>query len=439
MQQNINQNETTLHAMDYWQVFKNRYGVILLTFLLVFFTVTVITFLITENFESTALVEVKPIVNLDPTLSNVQGTGAVMTRQFMNTQFEIIVAPATLEIAIDKKQLEKRWGKSRKDILIILKNIVRTSQRRGTDMIEISARHSNREDAKIVAEAVYQAYEIRRNDLERGVRQRQLEAIEIELQSKSDKVSELRKNLMDVAQRVGIIWVDDERGGQTFGGKMEIRDLAERQLHDANIEKDEISSQINKLLTLTDDELVPVAADLPDVGFKETFNQYTEAKQNLEVLKAGGLGDKHPDIKARETLIAELSEGLKRRALAVRDNLKYKLTQVEDRVANLEEVLNKEQDRGTERARSFQEFNIARKEYQTAQSIKDQMQVKFDIENTKLIMPPTNIIVHEYPAIGDNPVYPNVPLYLGIGAVLGLIFGIGIAFFLEFMLSLIHI
>ena len=152
-------------------------------------------------------------------------------------------------------------------------------------MIEISARHSNREDAKIVAEAVYQAYEIRRNDLERGVRQRQLEAIEIELQSKSDKVSELRKNLMDVAQRVGIIWVDDERGGQTFGGKMEIRDLAERQLHDANIEKDEISSQINKLLTLTDDELVPVAADLPDVGFKETFNQYTEAKQNLEVLK----------------------------------------------------------------------------------------------------------------------------------------------------------
>ena len=433
MQQNINQNETTLHAIDYWQVLKNRYGVILLTFLLVFFTVTVITFLITEKFQSSALVEVKPIVNVDPTLSNVQGTGAVMTRQFMNTQFEIIVAPATLEIAIDKKQLEKRWGKSRKDILVLLKGMVNTSQKRGTDMIEISARHSNREDAKIVAEAVYQAYEIRRNDLERGVRQRQLEAIEIELQSKSDKVSELRKNLMDIAQRVGVIWLENEGGGQTFGGKMEIRDLAERQLHEANIQKDEISSQINKLLTLTDDELVPVAAELPDVGFKETFDQYTTAKQNLEVLKAGGLGDKHPDIKARETLIAELSEGLKRRALAVRDNLKYKLTQVEDRVANLEEVLNKEQDRGTERARSFQEFNIARKEYQTAQNIKDQMQVKFDIENTKLVMPPTNIIVHEYPTIGDNPVHPNVPLYLGIGAVLGLIFGVGIAFCLEFM------
>ena len=40
-QQNINQSEASLHAIDYWQVLKNRYGVILLTFLLVFLTAAV--------------------------------------------------------------------------------------------------------------------------------------------------------------------------------------------------------------------------------------------------------------------------------------------------------------------------------------------------------------------------------------------------------------
>ena len=38
-----NASEAALHAVDYWQVLKNRYGVILLTFLLIFMTAAVIT------------------------------------------------------------------------------------------------------------------------------------------------------------------------------------------------------------------------------------------------------------------------------------------------------------------------------------------------------------------------------------------------------------
>ncbi|BDS06709.1 hypothetical protein NT6N_17490 [Oceaniferula spumae] len=432
-QQNINQNEASLHAIDYWQVLKNRYGVILLTFLLVFLTAAVITYVMPKKYESSALVEVKPIVDVDPTLSRSSGTGAVMTQQFMNTQFEIIVAPATLELAIDKKQLETRWGEDRKTVLKILRSIVRTSQRRGTDLIEISVRHRDREDAKAVAEAVYQAYEVRRNDLELGLRKNQLKAIQVELQNKSDRVAEMRKRLMDIAEKVGVIWLENERGGETFGGKMELRDLAEKQLYEAKREKEQLSFQINKLLTLDNDELVSVAADLPDVGFKENYMQYVEAKRDLQVLAAQGLGSQHPDIVARKTMISELQESLKKRAINVRDNLKYKLTQIEGRVEKMKDVLNEQQDRGTEQARQFQEFNIARKEYQTAQSIKDQMEVKYDIEKTKLIMPPTSIIVHQVPQIEDTPVSPNVPLNLALGAVVGLIFGVGIAFCLEYL------
>ena len=39
------QSEIKLHALDYWQVVRNRYGVILLAFFLVFMTALVIAYL----------------------------------------------------------------------------------------------------------------------------------------------------------------------------------------------------------------------------------------------------------------------------------------------------------------------------------------------------------------------------------------------------------
>ncbi|MFK7910320.1 MAG: GumC family protein [Akkermansiaceae bacterium] len=430
---NANQNEAALHAIDYWQVLKNRYGVILLTFLLVFLTAAVITYVMPKKYQSAALVEVKPINEVDPVGMRGTSTGMPMTRQFMNTQFEIIVARETLGRAIDKIQLETRWGQDRKSVLNTLRGIVNTSQRRGTDLIEISVRHRKKEEAQQIAQAVYEAYRDRRYDMEMSVRREQLKAIKVELQNKSDRVAELRKRLMDIAEKVGVIWVESERGGETIGGELELRQLAEKQLYEAERERDQIKFQIDKLLAVNDEDLPGLAAELPEVGFKEAYNKYEEAKSELQTAKASGLGGKHPDIVMRETRIEELRKGLEKRAVNVRESLRHRLSIIEGRVKKMREVRDKKQDEGTDRARAFQEFNIARKDYETAQGIKDQMQIKYDIERTKLAIPPTNIIVHQIPEINDDAVSPNIPLNLALGAVVGLIFGIGIAFCLEYL------
>jgi capsular exopolysaccharide synthesis family protein len=135
----------------------------------------------------------------------------------------------------------------------------------------------------------------------------------------------------------------------------------------------------------------------------------------------------------RKSNIAQLEKSLERRAVSVRDSLKLKLALIDGRVKKMQEVVNSKKSEGTTTARDIQEFNIARKEYQTALSIKDNMEVKYDLEKTKLIMPPTNIIVHQIPEIEENPVSPNIPLNLALGAVVGLIFGVGIAFALEYL------
>ena len=429
-----NSSEADLHAIDYWQVLKNRYGVILLTFILVFLTAAVITYIMPKKYESMALVEVKPISDVSPTMSrSASSTGMPMTRQFMNTQFEIIVAPATLELAIDKIQLESRWGENRQTVLKILQSIVRTSQRRGTDLIEIAVRHQKKEDAQAVCQAVYQAYEQRRKDLEMGIRKAQLKAIKAELQHKSDRVAELRKRLMDIAEKSGIIYMETEQGDRTIGINSGLVEMAEKELYQAERDKEQLTLQIKKLLSLNREEMIAAVAELPNVGFQEYYNKYVEAKREYEAALAGGLGPNHPDILMRKRTIEELEKSLERRAVSVRDSLKLKLALIDGRVKKMQDVVNAKKHEGTATARDIQEFNIARKEYQTALHIRDEMEVKYDLEKTKLIMPPTNIIVHEVPKISDVPVSPNIPLNLGLGLVVGLIFGVGIAFALEYL------
>ena len=48
-------------------------------------------------------------------------------------------------------------------------------------------------------------------------------------------------------------------------------------------------------------------------------------------------------------------------------------------------------------------------------------------------IPGKTVETHEPPTISNNPVSPNVTLNLVLGAVVGLVFGVGIAFFLEYL------
>ncbi len=53
------QTEIKLHALDYWQVIRNRYGVILLTFFLVFMCAVVIAYLRTSEYLGKVQIEVQ--------------------------------------------------------------------------------------------------------------------------------------------------------------------------------------------------------------------------------------------------------------------------------------------------------------------------------------------------------------------------------------------
>jgi uncharacterized protein involved in exopolysaccharide biosynthesis len=160
MQSKAQQSTESVASIDYWQVIKNRYGVILLTFLLVFMTAAVITSVMPRKYESSSVVQVHPsMLAIAPTRGGTQThSGTLMTRHYMENEFETITAAQTLMEAAAALDLPSRWDMELNDSVETLSKIVMANPIRGTDFIEITVRHANAEDAKDISKAITSAY-----------------------------------------------------------------------------------------------------------------------------------------------------------------------------------------------------------------------------------------------------------------------------------------
>jgi len=271
-------------------------------------------------YESTALLEVVPIQPLqdqshgyspepsDPCEPSDRGNYGLRGGRFFNTEKELLKTRPVLRAALRNDDLLSLLGGDEEVALVHLEKILRVSLRRGTDLIEITCRDENPQIAYSAAVSICKAYEKIKNDRELKMRQAKLTAIKLELQKKNDRVAELRKRVMDIAEKAGLKYVETEVADDK-NSKTEILGLAD-----------------------------PKAA--------------------------------------------------------------------------------------RERVRGIQEFNISRKEYQKGLNRKDSLELKYDLEKTKMIMPITNLIIHEQPEKGVSPVTKGRHFYMGLLVALSLPFSL---------------
>jgi capsular exopolysaccharide synthesis family protein len=433
------QNEAALHAVDYWQVIKNRYGIILLTLLLVFMTAAVITYVMPKKFESEATFEIKPRTPGLAVLgaNNTELSGArSMTPQFFGTEFEIIKSRNCLEKVAESLNLQQRWSVDKETALAILKGIVNTQNIRGTDLISIRVRHTSKEDARDIAEEVAKAYKSYREGLERKDEESQLLKLRKAVQAQEDKVEERRKVLSTIVRTKGIIY----KGSDSFyneGGVDEDQGArsALQMFHQLEQEKIQLESQINCLLKYDSGQLMVYAAglDLPDNIIRNLYPQYLEANRQLEALKINGLGDRHPTVLAATDNLERMKKQLDEGVVNLRATLKAQLDLTSDRLKTVATMKDETRDDAIKRGLDAQDYVDAKRDFETDQELLQQMKLKLIGEDTSAEMQIESVKIHERPVIADHPVSPNVTLNLVLGAVVGLIFGVGIAFFLEYL------
>src|SRR6476646_4918541 len=104
------QQEAKLHFLDYWRIICIRKTVILAVFLLVVITATLVTYILPEQYSSTARIQVErnttDITSFDP-----QSGVRSFDPYFIQTEFEVLQSEVILKPVIDALDLNSKWGK----------------------------------------------------------------------------------------------------------------------------------------------------------------------------------------------------------------------------------------------------------------------------------------------------------------------------------------
>ena len=431
------QNEAALHAVDYWQVIKNRYAIILLTLLMVFMTAAVITYVMPQKFESKATMQVKPPgMGMSPLGVNFNEVAGKITPQFFATEFEVIKSRNSLMKVVENLELVNHWNVDKEQALVILDKIVMTENIRGTDLISIRVRHVDKVDARDIAEEVTDAYKQYRTELETREAERQLRELNKAVREQEDKVEERRKVLTTIARTKGIIprgneFLFDKTGyDEDFGANQAVRIF-----HEIEQEKLQLESQIGSLLKYDSDQLMVYASglELPDNIIRTLYPQYLEFKRHIEGLKINGLGSNHPTVLAAIDNLEEMKQQLDEGVVNLRNTLQAQLELATNRLEKVETIKDLSKEEAIKRNIDAQDYVDAKRELETDQQLLQSLKLKQIAETISRKIPGESIQVHERPVISENPVSPNVNLNLVLGAVVGLVFGVGIAFFLEYV------
>lgn len=286
-----------------------------------------------------------------------------------------------------------------------LKGIVATEKIKGTDLMSIRVRHTNKEDARDIAEAVAKEYKSYRESLERKDEEKQLLALRKAVQAQEDKVEERRKVLSTIARTKGIIY----KGSDSFydGGGVDEDQGAKNALamyHKLEQEKTQLEGQINSLLKDDNEQRISNASglDVPDNIVKNLYPQYLEAKRQLEAQKINGLDEKHPSVLAAKEQTERMKKQLDEGVVNLRDTLKAQLDLTNDRFQTVKTMKDETRDDAIKRGLDAQDYVDAKRDFETDQELLQQMKLKLIAEDTSAEMQMETVKIHEKPVEGEK-------------------------------------
>lgn len=433
----INASEANLHAIDYWQVLKNRYGMIILTFILVLLTAAVITYVMPKMYESKVVVQINPYGKMSKGLG-AGNSQAMMTRNFFQTEFSIIKSEETLKGALEEMQLTKKWGVSEERAIATLKGLVNTRQERGTDLIEVSVRHRKREEVMTIAEAVVKAYDKRRREKIDSTRKEVITKYKQKIQAQEYKVEDNRARLYKISKRLGIPYHGlGSTVASTYTDEKKL-ETAESVYREQKRSRDGLEIFVQSLTDLDDDTLVArvISSGQTEAAvLREDSNGLKSLEQGRANMLASGLGANHPRILSINGTILTTKENLNQSVKLLREKLINDLATMDKRLEKLK--IDAEERKSTRMltAEDHTEFGKVKDEYEREFSI---LQSIKGAELQETIVEGLEVDPIRYHQRASEPksedyVSPNWVLNMALGAVAGLIFGIGIAFALEFM------
>jgi capsular exopolysaccharide synthesis family protein len=433
----------SLHFNDYWRVIKNRWPIVLIVFVLVVATAYFVTDSMDKIYSASAVVKVDK-ENKD--VEVFRAANDQFEPIFFQTEFEIIQSSQVLDPVIEKMQLRERFCERNKiDPAQLSKNafynifkrgFLKAQPYRNTKLIEIVAYSVDPQEAADIANAIASQYQEYRLGEITGKSKEGLDTLREEFEKQKKLVETAKKKVDELAKQV------DSTTSLTGSGTQisTLGDIAIQQketlLTEAKTDYTQRKVRYDKIKNLTIEELENVLnpIGLMDANISSLKQSYLTLQSDLSRLRLEGYQDNHPTVQAAVAQINKVRAQLNSLIEGLKNGLSIDLSVAEAKIKSIEEelVLMKERNQTT-RSGVIVEYEEAKRQYDIEQSMFEvifarykQMSIDENI-NVK----PVQLI--DAAAKSEIPTKPNMKLNLALATAVGLVLGISLAFFIEYL------
>ena len=434
--------ETKLHFLDYWRIIRIRKTVILAVFLLVVITATLVTFILPESFSSTARIKVERDQSDIATLSGQQSLG-IYDPYFIQTEFEVIQSEVVLGKVIEAMNLNERWGKkynggqkfTTTETMVLLKRQIDLRPVRNTSLIEIRVFSENPEEASQLANKISLAYQ------EYRLEQR-LKFGKAGIKSLEDRFNEYEDTVRAQQNKVDDLRVQLRVPDAVVSDNMPTILLSAESLRHIEGLRIESQAEYVKQKTLLDrlEKLDPkdLTQTIPTIGVADKqLDAYLESLALIEqklVSIRKELGPEHTEVLKTVAQEADLKEKISARTSGILKGLQAKVESTSEGLTALSNAVARAQDSDVEKANLFRPYFEAKRKLEVLTRFREILQTKIAMEKTDLLLPKNSMVeVVDNATPGLRPVRPNKPLNIALGVIIGLVVGVGLAFFIEYL------
>jgi succinoglycan biosynthesis transport protein ExoP len=434
--------ENKLHFLDYWRIIRIRKTVILAVFLLVVLTATLVTFILTPTYSSTATLKIERDQTDIQSLTQQQSLMGGYDPYFILTEFEIIKSEVVLGKVITNLNLNAEYGKKMgtgapfktTETMRILRGSMDLKPVRNTTLVEVIVFDEKAAQAARLANAIAEAYKEHRYEQRQEMSKRGIATLEKE-RDDLDKKVDTERTLVD---RLRDEYKVSDLAASESAPTPLITSETFRKYHELKIESkieyDRLKTLLDKFKTLDNEALaqtIPTAAT--DALLSNLLESRSLAEQKLLMVEKD-YGVEHPDYIKAKAQLEDIKAKVNARINGILLGLEAKVASLKNGLDELDKEVESARNLDIETASRTRPYWEAKKKLEELMGVRRLLEMKIISEKIDMALPKTGSVMIVNRAVEElTPVKPKKAVNIALGVIIGLVVGIGLAFFIEYL------
>jgi succinoglycan biosynthesis transport protein ExoP len=433
-------DDVKLHFLDYWRVIRVHWVLVLLAFFLVLVTAAIVSYFQPREYQSSVFIEVKSTASNPRIFTTGDPNMPIHDPQLAPTVFQVIQRTGILYPVIEQLKLQDKWARdgvrpTREQSYAMLRSKLDVDEVRNTDLLQISVFDTNPQEAADIANKIVSVYQDKRVEEEKEILNRAVTTMNEEVSKQQKRVDDAASEMSQIREQEHIIDLNPEGTEDTQAPINGMVIKQEASVNEADTQVATLQSKLEQIEKLKGEDLMRMLATLniQDPTVQKVLPNFQEAVAQEVLLLNSGFGENHPKVKAihatQQVYARQLEEQVSSIRVALEKNLKTAQATRNELRRHLDEINAKQLSNKNLSAN----YTRAKNTYIKEKLLLDGVRTRAQSQTMELAMPRVAVSVKQVAEPPSYPVRPRVGLNLMLGGLVGLVVGLGLAFFIEYL------